>query len=134
MNSLEEHVISVRGYKYDEAQKNKLIDMMTIIWKGLLSEGHPVTISSSVGGKHKKNSKHYTCEAFDFNPDRGYSKEYLMALERVLKKIPYSYRCLIEFNTTNGCVYRCTHLEFNSVKTGVYTLDYQSNVSTKVSV
>lgn len=134
MNSLEKHVIGIRDYKYDESQKNKLIDMMIIVWKGMLAIGQPVTISSSTGGKHKSNSKHYVCEAFDFNPDKGYSTEYVIALQSVLKRLPYRYRCLIEFNTTKSVVYRCTHLEFNNVKTGIYTLDYQSNVSSALKV
>lgn len=133
MNSLEKHVICIRTYKYDEAQKNKLIDMMTYIWKGMLDAGQPVTISSSTGGTHKKKSKHYTCEAIDFNPDKGYSQEYVNTLQRVLSKLPYKHRCLIEFNSNTGkMVYRCTHLEFNIQKTGIYALDYQRNVSVKV--
>lgn len=134
MNSLEKHVAIIKQSDHNNLAKDKLIAMATFIWIKMSEKGQPITISSTVGGIHKKGSKHYKCEALDFNPDKGFSMSYVRILQEVLKDLPYPHRCLIEFNTavdemTGKKRYRCTHVEFNDNKTGVFSLDFNQNIS-----
>lgn len=132
MNSLERHILSVKNTSYSDEHKTKLIDLMTIVWRHLADNGQPSTISSSVGGEHKKTSKHYACMAFDINPDKGYNTDFVREVKRAVDKSGYKVRVLVEFNNCkpgDGKHYRCTHIEFNDVKQGVYLLDYVKNTS-----
>lgn len=138
MTSLNRHTVMVSQSQHDAKKKDKLIELMTRIWTELALAGQPSTISSSVGGQHKTTSKHYRCEAFDINPDKGYTAEYYMALQRAVdtcKKM--GVRVLIEFNNSEPNVrrsYRCTHIEFNKQKQGIFALDYASNTSGPVVI
>lgn len=137
MNSLERHILQVRSSKHDESTKNKLIDLMTVVWKHLNNNSQPSTISSSVGGAHKFNSKHYMCMAFDINPDKGYSAEFVKEIQLAIAKSGYKVRVLVEFDDCQPGVkdsYRCTHIEFNNTKEGIYVLDYIKNTSSKMVV
>lgn len=137
MTSLERQLSIIETYAYDESMKKRLIEMMSFIWHKMKDRGHPVTISSSVGGKHKSKSKHYSCEAIDINPDKGISADYIAEVKRVVDLYSESMRILIEFNRDvkgNPTVYRCTHIEFNNVKKGLYRLDYARNISSPMQV
>lgn len=137
MNSLDKHISLVKASEHDDDAKSKLINMMSIVWKHLADNGQPSTISSSVGGKHKTASKHYACMAFDINPDKGYSIDFVREVKRAVNKSGYKVRVLVEFNNCkpgDGRYYRCTHIEFNTVKEGLYVLDYVKNTSTKMVI
>lgn len=141
LNNHMEKIIMANGHSMN--LRLRLVHLMIYMWTEMKRKGHPITISASIGtpGVHSKTSKHYTCGAIDFNPDKGYSLEYVRALktvynnwvsEHVNDNVYAKIRILIEFHGDIGAKYKCTHVEFNDLKTGVFFLNYATNVSQPV--
>lgn len=121
----------------DDRSKIKLVTVMLDLWSYMELKGQPITVTSTVGGKHKINSKHYEGQAIDHIPDKGYSQIYVNCLKTYLKEsgLDKTTRTLIEFNHSkvgHAGSYRCTHLEWSedpAARVGIYALDYETNKS-----
>lgn len=125
-----------------DRSKIKLVTTMLDLWSYMELKGHPITVTSTIGGKHKTNSRHYAGQAIDHIPDRGYSDAYVKCLMGYLHEtgLHRRTRTLIEFNggkVGDAGAYRCTHIEWSDepdAKTGVYNLDYVANKSYPVQI
>lgn len=139
MTTLDIHVDQIKRSAHSDEAKQKLVDVMTQYWTFMRDMGTPVSISSSVGGKHTKTSAHYTCEAFDANPDKGYTNQYIANVKEFYKRnSDRVQKIFIEFNKgkiNDRSTYRCTHVSIRQKvndKKGVRALDYMANISYEV--